>query len=59
MLKRVLKILSVCLLLSIPVSVPVFQGFGQQPNRNEPSEIIFSAKNRRNGPRRESLRFPG
>ncbi len=57
--KRLLKILSVCLLLSIPISVPVFQGLGQQPNRNEPSEIIFFSKEQTKWTEKREPPLPG
>ena len=44
MLQRIIKIISLCLLVSITFSFPILKGQGQHRNRNGASEITFIGK---------------
>src|SRR3972149_2659101 len=44
MLKRLIKIFSLCLLISITLSFPILKGEGQHRNRTGAPEIIFFGK---------------
>ena len=44
MLKRLFRVFSVCLLISLPLSLPTLQGFSQQRDPAKSSEITFFSK---------------